>query len=103
MDPIAVDLRQPAVEIWNPDLCAQQPQRPCWNYVQANFRTEPRVNGEGPIGRKEAHQKTDQADQVEVIKVTRLVQQEKVCESKKEYGRSDAVKKPGHHASSSQT
>ena len=52
---------------------------------------------------QETHQKTDQADQVEVIQITRLVQQEKICESEKKDGRGDAIKKTHHHTSSGQT
>ena len=52
---------------------------------------------------QETHQKTDQTDQVEVIQITRLVQQEKICESKKKDVRGDAIKKTYHHTSSGQT
>src|SRR6476660_9016126 len=58
-----------------------------------------RIDGKSPRCRKETHQKTDQANQIEVIQITRLVQQEKVSESKKEDRRGNAVKKSQHHTS----
>ena len=38
-----------------------------------------------------------------MVQITRLVQQEGVCESKEKDRRGNAVKKPGHHTSGCQT
>ena len=98
-----VEFRDATVKIWYADLCSQQPQRPCWNDVGADLPSQQCVDGKSPFSRKETHQKTDQGDQIEVIHITRLVQQEEVCERKKKYRRGDAVKKTHHHTGSGQT
>src|SRR5215216_5729820 len=67
------------------------------------FPTQQSINGKSPFCGKETHQKTDQADQIEVIQITCLVQQKKVCESKKQDRRGNAVKEPQHHTSGCQT
>ena len=46
------------------------------------------------MGRKDGQQRRQEADQVEVVQVTRLLQQEDVGEHQAETGRADPVQEP---------
>ena len=56
------------------------------------------IDREGAISRKKNHQKADQTYEIEVVEVTRLVQQKNICKPEKENRRGDPVQESEHDA-----
>ncbi len=99
LEPVAVQLRDPGKEEDGPDLGTQQPQRPGGDGLPPARFADRRVHRPDPVRGHDREQEREQAHEVEVVEVPRLLEQEHVREADEEERRRDAVEETERDAS----
>ena len=80
-------------KIDDPHLRAQQPERPGWRSLGAQFWIQPGVDGERAMRRNENQEETKQAHQVGVVYVAAFIEQKEIGAAEEKKHRADPVKK----------